>query len=91
MLRGFRVASLDGAAIEAAYASELPDFEDALQLAAAAEVQADAIVTRNKRHFRQRQIAVFDPEELRIDMDPETKKRGRSAFIRSAVELYLSG
>ena len=24
-----------------------------------------------------------------IDMDPETKKRGRSAFIRSAVELYL--
>jgi metal-responsive CopG/Arc/MetJ family transcriptional regulator len=25
----------------------------------------------------------------RIDMDPETKKRGRSAFIRSAVELYL--
>lgn len=25
----------------------------------------------------------------RIDRDPEVKKRGRSAFIRSAVELYL--
>jgi predicted RNA-binding protein YlxR (DUF448 family) len=24
----------------------------------------------------------------RIDMDPETRQRGRSAFIRSAVELY---
>jgi metal-responsive CopG/Arc/MetJ family transcriptional regulator len=25
----------------------------------------------------------------RIDRDPQTKKDGRSAFIRSAVELYL--
>jgi len=25
----------------------------------------------------------------RIDKDPEVRKRGRSAFIRSAVELYL--
>jgi metal-responsive CopG/Arc/MetJ family transcriptional regulator len=24
-----------------------------------------------------------------IDRDPQTKKQGRSAFIRSAVELYL--
>jgi len=26
----------------------------------------------------------------RIDRDPETRERGRSAFIRSAVKLYLS-
>ena len=25
----------------------------------------------------------------RIDRDPETRERGRSAFIRSAAELYL--
>ena len=25
----------------------------------------------------------------RIDRDPEARKKGRSAFIRSAVELYL--
>jgi metal-responsive CopG/Arc/MetJ family transcriptional regulator len=25
----------------------------------------------------------------RIDDDPETREKGRSAFIRSAVELYL--
>jgi len=26
----------------------------------------------------------------RIDADPETRERGRSAFLRSAAELYLS-
>lgn len=26
----------------------------------------------------------------RIDRDPQTRKQGRSAFIRDAVELYLS-
>ena len=26
----------------------------------------------------------------RIDRDPQTKKQGRSAFIRDAVELYLA-
>ena len=32
----------------------------------------------------------FDVELLRrIDAQPETRKRGRSAFVRSAVESYL--
>jgi metal-responsive CopG/Arc/MetJ family transcriptional regulator len=26
----------------------------------------------------------------RIDRDPETKERGRSAFLRSAAQLYLA-
>jgi metal-responsive CopG/Arc/MetJ family transcriptional regulator len=26
----------------------------------------------------------------RIDLEPETRRRGRSAFVRSAVELYLA-
>jgi metal-responsive CopG/Arc/MetJ family transcriptional regulator len=33
----------------------------------------------------------FDENLLtRIDRDPEARERGRSAFIRSAVELYLA-
>lgn len=33
----------------------------------------------------------IDTELLRrIDRDPETRKKGRSAFIRSAVEMYLA-
>lgn len=26
----------------------------------------------------------------RVDRDPQTKKQGRSAFIRDAIELYLA-
>src|SRR5437870_1227694 len=35
------------------------------------------------------QVSIEKALLKRIDTDPETKKRGRSAFIRSAVELYL--
>ena len=34
----------------------------------------------------------MDAEFLRrIDADPEVRERGRSAFIRSAIEMYLRG
>jgi metal-responsive CopG/Arc/MetJ family transcriptional regulator len=36
------------------------------------------------------QISMEEGVLRRIDTDPETKRRGRSAFIRSAVELYLA-
>jgi predicted nucleic acid-binding protein len=48
---------------ERADGSSLADFEDALQFAAASAVHVDAIVTRNKKHFRQRRIPVVDPEQ----------------------------
>jgi metal-responsive CopG/Arc/MetJ family transcriptional regulator len=35
------------------------------------------------------QISLDEKLLRRIDRDPETRQRGRSAFIRSAVELYL--
>jgi predicted RNA-binding protein YlxR (DUF448 family) len=32
----------------------------------------------------------FDEEQLhKIDRDPETKKRGRSAFVRAAIDFFL--
>lgn len=71
MLAGFRIAALDRVAIEAAYDSELPDFEDALQFLAADRATVDAIVTRNKKHFRQSKIRVLSPEEA-IDAIRET-------------------
>ncbi len=64
ILRGFGVVALDGEAVAAACESPLPDFEDALQLEAAKAVRADALVTRNERHFRQNAITVLSPEEL---------------------------
>jgi metal-responsive CopG/Arc/MetJ family transcriptional regulator len=35
------------------------------------------------------QVSIDTELLTRIDRDPETRERGRSAFIRSAVELYL--
>jgi predicted RNA-binding protein YlxR (DUF448 family) len=36
------------------------------------------------------QISIDTDLLRRIDRDPEARKRGRSAFVRSAVELYLA-
>jgi metal-responsive CopG/Arc/MetJ family transcriptional regulator len=35
------------------------------------------------------QISIDEDLLRRIDGDPETRERGRSAFLRSAAELYL--
>lgn len=36
------------------------------------------------------QISIDEELLARIDRDPQVKKQGRSAFIRSAVEIYLA-
>jgi metal-responsive CopG/Arc/MetJ family transcriptional regulator len=36
------------------------------------------------------QISIDHELLARIDRDPQTKKQGRSAFMRDAVELYLA-
>lgn len=64
ILQGFTVVSLTGEAIERAYAAVLPDFEDALQLEAAKAANVKAVVTRNKKHFRQKDVRVLTPEEF---------------------------
>jgi predicted nucleic acid-binding protein len=64
VLRGFTVVPLTGEAIERAYAASLPDFEDALQFEAAKAATVDFIVTRNKKHFQQKEVRVLSPEEF---------------------------
>jgi metal-responsive CopG/Arc/MetJ family transcriptional regulator len=39
---------------------------------------------------KQVQISIDRELLARIDRDPQTRKQGRSAFIRDAVELYLA-
>jgi metal-responsive CopG/Arc/MetJ family transcriptional regulator len=36
------------------------------------------------------QISIDTKLLERVDRDPQTKREGRSAFIRSAIELYLA-
>jgi predicted nucleic acid-binding protein len=70
ILRGFAVVPLTGETVEMAYAAPLPDFEDALQLEAAKAANVDVIVTRNKKHFRQKEVRVLNPEEFVEQVEP---------------------
>lgn len=59
-----RVAPVTQAVIEAALASPLVDFEDAVLLAAARACGAHAIVTRDPRGYAGGDLPVYDPREL---------------------------
>jgi predicted nucleic acid-binding protein len=69
ILNNWTVVPLTGEAIEQAFTTTLPDFEDALQLEAAKAAHVDVIVTRNKRHFRQQEVRVLTPEEIIAQME----------------------
>lgn len=58
--------------IEAALASRLADFEDAVLGESAALVSADAIVTRNKRDFLAARVPAYTPSELLNLLDSGT-------------------
>ena len=73
ILQGFTVVPLTGEAIEKAYAASLPDFEDVLQLEAAKAAKVDALITRNKKHFRQKEIKVLNLEEFVEQIEPTQK------------------
>ncbi|MEK7398065.1 MAG: DegT/DnrJ/EryC1/StrS family aminotransferase [Candidatus Poribacteria bacterium] len=47
-----------------ACSSNLPEFEDNIQIQSALEFSLDAIITRNKKHFQQDEIPVYIPEEF---------------------------
>ena len=51
------------AAIESLY-SENPDYEDSLQSIAAQESMCDAIITFNKKDYRDTRMPVFTPKEI---------------------------
>jgi predicted nucleic acid-binding protein len=62
-IKGFGFVSLTQEIIHKALISELPDFEDNIQLSSAEAISADHLITRNKRHFQPAQISILTPEE----------------------------
>ncbi|BAZ27898.1 hypothetical protein NIES4074_03260 [Cylindrospermum sp. NIES-4074] len=58
------VCNVDRSALEAAFASNLRDFEDAVQLACANAESLDAIITRNPQDFVGATIPILSPKEL---------------------------
>lgn len=64
LLRVFDVAPVDGEVLRSALAIPGPDFEDAVQMAAATAAGATHLVTRNPADFQACPIPVLQPAEL---------------------------
>lgn len=64
LMRLFEVAPMNRAVLEAALASRLADFEDAVLHEAALHVGAAGIVTRDPAGFKGARLPVYAPDEL---------------------------
>ena len=60
------VAPINRAVLERAAQSEIDDFEDAVIVESARQVQAQVILTRNERDFAKSPIAVHSPSSLPV-------------------------
>ena len=58
------IASVDEKTIDRGLASSFADFEDAIQYYTAVAHDLDAVVTRNKKHYKAAEIPVLDAAEL---------------------------
>ncbi len=64
LLKFVNVSSTDTKSAEYALSLDVPDFEDALQMSAAKECNADYIITRNIKHYKKSPILAITPKEL---------------------------
>lgn len=60
--------------IDLALASDFRDFEDAIQYYTAVENELEALITRNKRDYKETQIAVWTAEEFLAMWKDEDKE-----------------
>ena len=60
----FHIVACTEQTIDRALASELPDFEDAIQYFCAGSAQADCILSRDAGHFAAAVIPVLSPEQF---------------------------
>lgn len=56
--------TIDTQTINDSIASEIDDFEDAMQYYSAFRANADVIITRNKSDFTPSQIPIYEPQEF---------------------------
>lgn len=69
LLSLFEIASVNRAVLETALDLAFSDYEDAVLHEAACAVDAQGIVTRNPRHFKNSTLPVYMPEELSRALD----------------------
>ena len=70
MLEVLEVCAVDGRVLALARDSDLADFEDAVQVAAAAQAGLDAIVTRNAQDFAGGALPVLTPAAFLAQLVP---------------------
>ena len=71
-LKGFAIIPLHGSFIDNGWENDLMNFEDALQFEAALQFKLDAIITSDKKHFKQNKIPVYTPKEFLEDCKLKT-------------------
>jgi predicted nucleic acid-binding protein len=64
LLSLFEIAPVNRLVLESALVVDFNDFDDALIHEAACHVGAEAVVTRNLKHFKKSRISVYTSEEL---------------------------
>ncbi|MCC5831222.1 MAG: PIN domain-containing protein [Phycisphaeraceae bacterium] len=65
----FDVVGMDEKTIRQALDSPVRDFEDAIRYQSAIHGQADCIITRDLKHYRQADLPVLTPEEFLAAME----------------------
>lgn len=66
LLSLFEIAPVDIGVLSAAFNLDFTDYEDAVLHEAAIRAGAEAIVTRNRRDFRNASLQIYSPDELLI-------------------------
>lgn len=64
LLRLFEIAPADIEVLSDAFNLDFADYEDAVLHEAATRAEAEAIVTRNERDFRNASLQIYAPDEL---------------------------
>jgi len=64
VLQLLEVVPLDSSDFQRAVALNLPDFDDAVQVAAHLRAGADFLITRNAKHFTNAPVTVMSPGEI---------------------------
>ena len=64
IVKDFKIVPLTPKILQLALDSDLPPFEDNIQLFSAKAKRVDFLITRNKKHFVQEHVKVLNPEEL---------------------------
>jgi predicted nucleic acid-binding protein len=60
----FKIVPLTEKILTQSLESYLPEFEDNIQFYSAKKARVNYLITRNKKHFQQKEIKVFTPDEF---------------------------